>query len=106
MTTDYKNFSKIANLAVERIKLKNVERSKFCETDIAKRRWLIHNLRRVLRTVFERRRRSTSETMLVDEIKRKKCKNEEKCRNDVIRNLCLECLLEIICNVSQKMSKI
>ena len=100
------NFYKIANLAVERVKLKNVIRSKFCETNIAKRRWLIHILRRVLRTVFERRRRSTSETLLVDEIKRKKCKNEEKCGNDVIRNLCFECLLKIICNVSQKMSKI
>ena len=71
---DYKNFSKVADLAVERVKLKNVESPKFCETDIAKRRWLIHLLRCgcVLRTVFERRRRSTSETMLVDEIKRKK----------------------------------
>ena len=97
MTKDYKNFSEVANLAVERVKLKNVERSKFCETDIAKRRWLIHISRRVLRTVFERRRRSTSgRTMLVDEIKRKKCKNEKKCRNDVIRNLCLECLLDYL----------
>ena len=89
MTKDYKNFFKVADLTVERVKLKNVESCKSCETDIAKRRWLIHSLRRVLRTVFERRRRSTSETMLVDKIKRKKCKNEEKCRNDVIRNLCL-----------------
>ena len=62
MTKDYKNFSKVADLAVGRVKLKNVESPKFCETDIAKRRWLIHLLRRgcVLRTVFERRRRLTS----------------------------------------------
>ena len=73
MTKDYKNFSKVANLAVERVKLKNVERSKFCKTDIAKRRWFIHILRRVLRTVFERRR-STSETMQVDEIESAKMK--------------------------------
>ena len=65
----YKNFSKVADL-----KLKNVESPKFCETDIAKRRWLIYILRRgyVVRTVFERRRCSTSETMLVDEIERTK----------------------------------
>ena len=76
MTTAYKNFSKVADLTVERIKLKNAESLKFCETDIAKRRWLIHILRRVcvLRTAFERRKRSTTETMLVDEIKRKKYK--------------------------------
>ena len=68
MTKDgYKNFSKVADLTVERVKLKNVESPKSCETDIAKRRWLIYILRRVVRTVFERRR-STSETMLVDEI--------------------------------------
>ena len=74
MTKDYKNFSKVGDLAVERVKLKNEESPKFCETDIAKRRWLIHFLRCgcVLRTVFERRRRSTSKTMLVDEIIRKK----------------------------------
>ena len=91
MTKDYKNFSKVADLAVERAKLKNVESPKFCEIDIAKRRWLIHFLKCgcMLRTVFERRRRSTSKTMLVDEIKRKKYKNEEKCRNYVISNLCL-----------------
>ena len=61
MTKDYKNFSKVADLAVERAKLKNVESPKFCETDIAKRRWLIHLLECgcVLRTVFERKRRST-----------------------------------------------
>ena len=84
MTKDYKNFSKVADLSVERVKLKNVESLKSCETDIARRRWLIHILRRgcVVRTVFERRRRSTSKTMLVDKI-------EEKCRNYVIRNLCL-----------------
>ena len=32
MTKDYKNFSKVADLAVERAKLKNVESPKFCET--------------------------------------------------------------------------
>ena len=105
---DYSNFSNVADLAVERVKLKNVESPKFCETHIAKRRWLIHLLRCVcvLRTGFEKRRRSTSETMLVDKIKRKKYKNKEKCRKYVIRNQCLECLLEIVCNVSRRMSKI
>ena len=37
MTEDYKNFSKVADLAVERVRLKNVESHKFCETDIAKK---------------------------------------------------------------------
>ena len=90
MTKDgYKNFSEVADLIVERVKLKNVEGRKSCETDIAKRRWLIHSLRLgcVVSTVFERRRRSTSETMLVDEIESTKI--EKKCRNYVIRNLCL-----------------
>ena len=32
MTKDYKNFSKVADLAVEQVKLKNVESPKFCET--------------------------------------------------------------------------
>ena len=32
MTKDYKNFSKVTDLAVERVKLKNVESPKFCET--------------------------------------------------------------------------
>ena len=60
MTKDYKNFSKVADLAVERVKLENVDSSKFCETetitDIAKRTWLIHLMRRgcVLKTMFER----------------------------------------------------
>ena len=67
VTKDCKNFSKIADLSVERVKLKNVESLKSCETDIAKRRWFIHILRWVVRTVFERRR-STSKTMLVNEI--------------------------------------
>ena len=40
--------------------------------------------------MFERRR-STSETMLVDEIESTKI--EEKCRNYVIRNLCLNVYL-------------
>ena len=73
MTKDYKNFSKVADLAVERVKLKNVESPKFCETDIAKKRWLIYNLRcgYVLRTVFERRIRLTGGTTLVNKIKRK-----------------------------------
>ena len=44
--------------------------------------------------------------MLMNEIKRKKYKNEKKCRNYVIRNLCLECLLEIVCNVFQRMIKV
>ena len=76
MAKDYKNFSKVADLTVERVKLKNVESRKSCETDITKRRWLIHSLRLgcVVRTVFERRRRSTSETMLVDEIESTKMK--------------------------------
>ena len=89
MTKDYQNFSKVPHLTVERVKLKNVESRKSCETDIAKRRWLIHSLRHgcLVRTVFERRRRLTSETMLVDEIESTKI--EEKCRNYVIRNLCL-----------------
>ena len=40
MTKDgYKNFSKVADLTVERVKLKNVESRKSCETDIAKRRY-------------------------------------------------------------------
>ena len=70
MTKDCKYFSKVTDLTVERVKLKNVESPKSRETDIAKRRWLIHILRRgcVVRTVFERRRHSTSETMLVDKI--------------------------------------
>ena len=39
MTKDaYKNFSKVADLTVERVKLKNVENPKSCETNIAKRR--------------------------------------------------------------------
>ena len=39
MTKDaYKNISKIADLTVERVKLKNVENPKSCETNIAKRR--------------------------------------------------------------------
>ena len=38
ITKDYENFSKITDLAVERVKLKNVESPKFCETNIAKRR--------------------------------------------------------------------
>ena len=69
MTKDYKNFSKVADPTVERVKLKNVESPKSCEIDIAKRRWLMHILRRgcVVRTVFETRC-SPSETMLVDEI--------------------------------------
>ena len=84
MTKDYKNFSKASNLAVERVKLKNAERPKFCTTETINRynekKWLIHILRCdcMLRTVFERRRRSTSETMLVDEIKHKSTKSEEK----------------------------
>ena len=39
MTKDYKNFSKVAYLRVERVKLKNVESPKSCETNIAKRRY-------------------------------------------------------------------
>ena len=40
MTKDgYKNFSKVAVLTVERVKLKNVENPKSCETNIAKRRY-------------------------------------------------------------------
>ena len=40
MTKDgYKNFSKVAVLTVERVKLKNVENLKSCETNIAKRRY-------------------------------------------------------------------
>ena len=91
MTKDHKNFSKVADLTVDRIKLKNAESLKFCETNIAKRRWLIPLLRHgcVLRTVFERRRRSTTETMLVDEMKGKKYKNEEKCQNYVIKTCVL-----------------
>ena len=101
MTKDYKNFCKVADPTVKRVKLKNVESSKSCETDMAKRRWLIHILRRgyMLRTVFERRRRSTSETMLW--VKLKAQKTEEKFRNYVIRNLCLEYLLPIICCVTK-----
>ena len=39
MTKDaYKNISKVADLTVERVKLKNVENPKSCETNIAKRR--------------------------------------------------------------------
>ena len=74
MTKDYKNFSKVANLAVERVKLKNAESPKFCDTETINRyrekKMACTPLRRgcVLRTVFERRRRSTTETMLVDEI--------------------------------------
>ena len=34
---DYKNFSKVADLAVEGIKLKNVESTKFCETETINR---------------------------------------------------------------------
>ena len=33
MTKDYKNFSKVADVAVEQVKLKNVESPKFCETE-------------------------------------------------------------------------
>ena len=40
MTKDgYKNFSKVADLTVERVKLKNVENPKSFETNIAKRRY-------------------------------------------------------------------
>ena len=58
---DYKNFSKVVDLTVKKVKLKNVESLNFVKpkvlTDITKRRWLIHTLRHdcVLRTVFERR---------------------------------------------------
>ena len=45
MTKDYKNFSKVENLAVERVKLKNAESPKFCETDIAERRYTPLNTR-------------------------------------------------------------
>ena len=39
MTKDAcKNISKVADLTVERVKLKNVENPKSCETNIAKRR--------------------------------------------------------------------
>ena len=37
MTKDYKNFSKIADLAVERVKLKTAESPKFCETPISRK---------------------------------------------------------------------
>ena len=77
---DNKNFSKAADLAVERVGLKNVESPKFCEADTINRyrekkmAHTVHLLRcsGVSRTVFERRRRSTSEAVLVDEIKCKK----------------------------------
>ena len=74
MTKDYKNFSKVADLAVKRVTWTTAKSPKFCETDIAKRRWLIPVLRRgcVLRAVFERRRRLTGGTTLVDEIKSEK----------------------------------
>ena len=84
MTKEIENFSKVADLAVERVKLKNVESSKFCETKTVNRyrekkmayapfkTWFC------VKTMFERRRRSTSETMLVDEIKRKKQKEESE----------------------------
>ena len=68
---DYKNFSKVADLAVERVMWTTAKSPKFCETDIAKRRWLIHISRRgcVIRAVFERRRCLTGGTTLVHEIK-------------------------------------
>ena len=37
ITKDYKNFSKVTNSAVERVKLKNVEIPKFCETETINR---------------------------------------------------------------------
>ena len=37
MTKDYKNFSKIADLAVERVKLKTAESPKFCEPPISRK---------------------------------------------------------------------
>ena len=37
MTKDYKNFFKVADLDVERVNLKNVERPEFCETETINR---------------------------------------------------------------------
>ena len=37
ITKDYKNFSKVTDLAVEPVKLKNVESFKFCETETINR---------------------------------------------------------------------
>ena len=33
MTKDYRNFYKVADLPIERVRLKNVESPKFCETE-------------------------------------------------------------------------
>ena len=79
---DYENFSKVVDLTVEGVKLKNVESSKFCETESSNRyhekkiahthfkTWLC-----VKNSVREKNERClTSETMLVDEIKPKKYK--------------------------------
>ena len=72
MTKDgYMNFSKVADLTVERVKLKNVENPKSCETNIAKRRCTPFK-RRVKQRL--RRRRSTSETMWWIKLKVQKLK--------------------------------
>ena len=88
---DYKNFFKVADLTVERIKLKNAESPKFCEIESIyqyheKKMVDTHYKTRLrVRTVFERRRCLTGGTTMVDEIKSEKAqKNEEKRRNDVI----------------------
>ena len=95
---DYKNFSKIADLTVERVELKNGESLKFCETETINR----YREKKMVCTCFKtwlcarnsvrekNERRLTGGTILVDEIKLKNYKNEENCRNYVIRNLCLE----------------
>ena len=80
MTKDYKNFSKVADLAVERAKLKNVESPKFWETETInqyREKKMAYTLFKtslcVKNSVREKNvERSTSETMLMDEIKRKK----------------------------------
>ena len=81
---DYKNFFKVADLTVERIKLKNVESPRFCETESInqyheKKMVDTHFKTRLhVKTVFERRC-LTGGTTVIDEIKSKKAqKNEEK----------------------------
>ena len=84
MSKEVKNFYKIVDLTVERVKLSIAESPKSSETkitDIRKRIWLIHILRHgcVLRTVLERRRHLTGGTMMVGETKNEKVqKNKGK----------------------------
>ena len=46
---DYENFSKVVDLTVKRVKLKNVESTKFCKTESIKR----HQEKKMIDTHFK-----------------------------------------------------